>query len=277
MNQGYQKSQYINRFQFFQLDADAESRWPDDNTMFYASNKEFHKNGNIYHGMGPADQLASYGKHNVDFSKASFNISSNLQRSGSRPVLIETTEIQEGGEELAVENDNFQPLEAYGNPMPVYYFDLADATYLEENNLIPSFNKATFGDCCFRDETTTERRDRVFPAGTKIMYFTPEAPTLKGWKLHSLTCNFVVLNKEFDSSNPLYAPPNPYVPEEGVVPFATILEKNVLPGEECQFDFSEFQQFPFYGIGVTACYINEGEAYYCIKSDFTTFPFVSWG
>ena len=277
MNQGYQKSQYINRFQFFQLDADAESRWPDDNTMFYASNKEFHKNGNIYHGMGPGDQLASYGTHNVDFSKASFNISSNLQRSGSRPILIESTETQEGGEELAVENDNFQPLEAYGNPMPVYYFDLADAAYLEENNLIPSFNKATFGDCCFRDETTTERRDRVFPAGTKIMYFTPEAPTLKGWKLHSLTCNFVVLNKEYDSNNPLYSPPNPYVPEEGVVPFATILEKNVQPGEECQFDFSEFQQFPFYGIGVTACYINEGEAYYCIKSDFTTFPFVSWG
>jgi hypothetical protein len=277
MNQGYQKNQYINRFQFYQLDADAESRWPDENTMFYASNKEFHKNGNIYHGMGPGDQLASYGTHSVDFAKAQFNISTNLQRSGSRPVLSESIENQESSEELAIENNNFQPLESFGSPLPVYYFELADAKYLEDNNLIPTFNKATFGDCCFRNDTTTERGDRVFPSGSKIMYFTPEAPILEGWKLHSLTCNFVILNKFYDSDDPLYLPPSPYIPENGTIPFATVLEKNVELGEECQFDFSEFQQFPFYGIGVTACYINEEGAYYCIKSDFTTFPFASWG
>jgi hypothetical protein len=277
MNQGYQKDQYINRFQFYQIDSDAESRWPDENTMFYASYKEFYKNGNIYHGIGPGDQLASYGTHNVDFSKTSFTIASNLRRASSKPVLITSSENIESDEGLAIENDNFQPSESFGEPLSVYYFDLADAKYLEDNNLIPSFNKATFGDCCFRDESTTERRDRVFPAGSKIMYFTPEAPVLKGWNLHSLTCNFVVLNKEYDSNNPLYQPPNPYIPEDGIIPFVTILEKNVQPGEECQFDFSEFQQFPFYGIGVTACYINEEGAYYCIKSDFTTFPFASWG
>ena len=55
------------------------------------------------------------------------------------------------------------------------------------------------------------------------------------------------------------------------------MEQTVNLGEECQFDFGEFQQFPFYGIGVTACYTNKEGVYYCIKSDFTTFPFASWG
>ena len=74
----------------------------------------------------------------------------------------------------------------------------------------------------------------------------------------------------------MYLPPSPYVPEQSNLSYATIMEKNVEAGEECQFEFEEFQEFPFYGIGVTACYTNE-DVYYCIKSDFTTFPFASWG
>jgi len=75
----------------------------------------------------------------------------------------------------------------------------------------------------------------------------------------------------------MYLPPSPYIPEESNLPFATIMEQAVNLGEECQFDFGEFQQFPFYGIGVTACYTTEDGVYYCIKSDFTTFSFASWG
>jgi hypothetical protein len=281
MSQGYQKNQYINRFQIYQRDASAESRWPTENTMFYASYKEFNKNGKIYSGIGPGDDLASFGSHNVDFLKASFSISSNSQRSGSRPVLITTSENSVDGEvseEVAVEVDEiFQPLEAFDIPIPKYYFELADSEYLIQNNLLPSFNKSTFGDCCFRNDSTTERGDRVFSPGAKIAYFTPEAAVLEGWSLHSLTCNFVVINKEYDSDNPMYLPPSPYIPEESDVPFITIMEQSVNLGEECQFDFGEFQQFPFYGIGVTACYTNKEGVYYCIKSDFTTFPFASWG
>ena len=281
MSQGYQKNQYINRFQIYQRDAQAESRWPTENTMFYASYKEFNKNGNIYSGIGPGDDLSSYGSHNVDFLKASFSISSNSQRSGSRPVLTTTSENSvdsEVSEEVVVEvEESFQPLEAFDTPIPKYYFALADAEYLIENNLIPSFNKSSFGDCCFRNDSTTERGDRVFSPGAKIAYFTPEAAVLEGWSLHSLTCNFVVINKEYDFDNPMYLPPSPYIPEESDLPFVTIMEQTVSLGEECQFDFGEFQQFPFYGIGVTACYTNKEGVYYCIKSDFTTFPFASWG
>lgn len=279
MSQGYQKNQYINRFQIYQRDASAESRWPTENTMFYASYKEFNKDGNIYSGIGPGDDLASYGSHNLNFSKVSFSISSNSQRSGSRPVLVASTEISDGGENSKEEevDETFQPSEAFGTPVPRYYFDLADSEYLIENNLIPSFNKSTFGDCCFRNDSTTERGDRVFTPGAKIAYLTPEAAVLEGWNLHSLTCNFVVINKEYDFDNPMYLPPSPYVPEQSDLPYVTIMEKTVEPGEECQFDFEEFQEFPFYGIGVTACYTNEEGVYYCIKSDFTTFPFASWG
>ena len=278
MNQGYQKNQYINRFQLYQRDATAESRWPTENTMFYASYKEFNKNGSIYSGIGPGDDLASYGSHDVDFSKASFSISSNSQRSGSRPVLVASPESIDESENSEEEVDkSFKPLEAYATPIPKYYFELADSEYLIENNLIPSFNKATFGDCCFRNDSTTERGDRVFSPGAKIAYFTPEAAVLEGWSLHSLTCNFVVINKEYDFDDPMYLPPSPYIPEESNLPFVTIMEQAVNLGEECQFDFGEFQQFPFYGIGVTACYTNKEGVYYCIKSDFTTFPFASWG
>ena len=289
MNQGYQKNQYINRFQLYQRDSTAESRWPTENTMFYASYKEFNKNGSIYSGIGPGDDLASYGSHNVDFSKASFSISSNSQRSGSRPVLVASPETSDESEISEEEVDEgFKPLEAFATPVPRYYFELADSEYLIENNLIPSFNKATFGDCCFRNDSTTERGDRVFSPGAKIAYFTPEAAVLEGWSLHSLTCNFVVLDKEYDYDDPAYLPPSPYIPSipegdgengsgDGSIPFVVILEKTVNEGEECQFDFGEFQQFPFYGIGVTACYTNKEGVYYCIKSDFTTFPFASWG
>ena len=278
MNQGYQKNQYINRFQLYQRDATAESRWPTENTMFYASYKEFNKNGSIYSGIGPGDDLASYGLHNVDFSKASFSISSNSQRSGSRPVLVASPETSDESEISEEEVDeSFKPLEAFATPVPRYYFELADSEYLIENNLIPSFNKSTFGDCCFRNDSTTERGDRVFSPGAKIAYFTPEAPVLEGWSLHSLTCNFVVINKEYDFDDPMYLPPSPYIPEESNLPFVTIMEQEVNLGEECQFDFGEFQQFPFYGIGVTACYTDKDGVYYCIKSDFTTFPFASWG
>jgi len=278
MEEGYQKNQYVNWFQFYQQDSNAESRWPTENTMFYASNKEFNKNGNIYHGMGPGDQLASYGNHNIDFSKASFNISTNSQRSGSRPVLVASPETSDESELSEEEVDeSFKPLEAFGTPIPKYYFELADSEYLIENNLIPSFNKSTFGDCCFRNESTTESGSRVFIPGAKIAYFTPEAAVLEGWSLHSLTCNFVVLNKEYDFDDSMYLPPSPYIPEESDLPFVTIMEQTVNLGEECQFDFGEFQQFPFYGIGVTACYTNKEGVYYCIKSDFTTFPFASWG
>jgi len=48
-------------------------------------------------------------------------------------------------------------------------------------------------------------------------------------------------------------------------------------GEECQFDFEAYQQFPYYGIGATACYTNEEGLYYCVKSDFTIHGFNSWG
>ena len=280
MSQGYQKNQYINRFQIYQRDASAESRWPTETTMFYASYKEFNKNGNIYSGIGPGDDLASYGVHNVDFSKASFNISSNSQRSGSRPVLASGPENSDTNNEEITEvevDETFQPLEAFDAPVPKYYFELADSKYLIENNLVPAFNKSTFGDCCFRNETTTERGDRVFSPGTKIVYFTPEAAILEGWNLHSLTCSFVVIDKEYDFDNPMYLPPSPYVPEQSNLSYVTIMEKNVEAGEECQFEFEEFQEFPFYGIGVTACYTNEDGVYYCIKSDFTTFPFASWG
>ena len=279
MSQGYQKNQYINRFQIYQRDASAESRWPTENTMFYASYKEFNKDGNIYSGIGPGDDLASYGSHNLNFSKVSFSISSNSQRSGSRPVLVASTEISDGGENSKEEevDETFQPSEAFATPVPRYYFDLAESEYLIENNLIPSFNKSTFGDCCFRNDSTTERGDRVFTPGAKIAYLTPEAAVLEGWNLHSLTCNFVVINKEYNSDDPMYLPPSPYIPEESDLPFVTIVEQTVNLGEECQFDFGEYQQFPFYGIGVTACYVNEEGVYYCIKSDFTTFPFASWG
>ena len=135
---------------------------------------------------------------------------------------------------------------------------------------------ATFGDCCFRNESTSEG-GRVFGAGAKIAYFTPDAAVLGGWNLHALTCNFVVINKEYDFDDPMYLPPSPYIPEESNLPFVTIMEQTVNLGEECQFDFGEYQQFPFYGIGVTACYTNEEGVYYCIKSDFKTFPFASWG
>ena len=77
----YQKNQYINRFQIYQRDASAESRWPTENTMFYASYKEFNKNGNIYSGIGPGDDLASYGSHNLNFSKVSLLILTNWQTS----------------------------------------------------------------------------------------------------------------------------------------------------------------------------------------------------
>ena len=279
MSQGYQKNQYINRFQIYQRDASAESRWPTENTMFYASYKEFNKDGNIYSGIGPGDDLASYGSHNLNFSKVSFSISSNSQRSGSRPVLVTSPEISDGGENSKEEevDETFQPSEAFATPVPRYYFDLAESEYLIENNLIPSFNKSTFGDCCFRNDSTTERGDRVFTPGAKIAYLTPEAAVLEGWNLHSLTCNFVVINKEYNSDDPMYLPPSPYIPEESDLPFVTIVEQTVNLGEECQFDFGEYQQFPFYGIGVTACYVNEEGVYYCIKSDFTTFPFASWG
>jgi hypothetical protein len=279
MSQGYQKNQYINRFQIYQRDASAESRWPTENTMFYASYKEFNKDGNIYSGIGPGDDLASYGSHNLNFSKVSFSISSNSQRSGSRPVLVTSPEISDGGENSKEEevDETFQPSEAFATPVPRYYFDLAESEYLIENNLIPSFNKSTFGDCCFRNDSTTERGDRVFTPGAKIAYLTPEAAALEGWNLHSLTCNFVVINKEYNSDDPMYLPPSPYIPEESDLPFVTIVEQTVNLGEECQFDFGEYQQFPFYGIGVTACYVNEEGVYYCIKSDFTTFPFASWG
>ena len=279
MSQGYQKNQYINRFQIYQRDASAESRWPTENTMFYASYKEFNKDGNIYSGIGPGDDLASYGSHNLNFSKVSFSISSNSQRSGSRPVLVASPEISDGGENSKEEevDETFQPSEAFATPVPRYYFDLAESEYLIENNLIPSFNKSTFGDCCFRNDSTTERGDRVFTPGAKIAYLTPEAAVLEGWNLHSLTCNFVVINKEYNSDDPMYLPPSPYIPEESDLPFVTIVEQTVNLGEECQFDFGEYQQFPFYGIGVTACYVNEEGVYYCIKSDFTTFPFASWG
>jgi hypothetical protein len=277
MSQGYQKNQYINRFQIYQRDASAESRWPTENTMFYASYKEFNKNGNIYSGIGPGDDLASYGSHNLNFSKVSFSISSNSQRSGSRPVLVASPEISAEGESKEEVDESFQPSEAFATPVPKYYFDLAESEYLIENNLIPSFNKSTFGDCCFRNDSTTERGDRVFTPGSKIAYLTPEAAVLEGWNLHSLTCNFVVINKEYDSDDPMYLPPSPYIPEESDLPFVTIVEQTVNLGEECQFDFGEYQQFPFYGIGVTACYVNEEGVYYCIKSDFTTFPFASWG
>ena len=277
MEEGYQKNQYVNWFQFYQRDSNAESRWPTENTMFYASNKEFNKNGNIYHGMGPGDQLASYGNHNVDFSKASFTISTNSQRSGSRPVLVASPETSDESEISEKEVDrSFQPLEAFDTPIPKYYFELADSEYLIENNLIPFFNMATFGDCCFRNESTSEG-GRVFGAGAKIAYFTPDAAVLEGWNLHALTCNFVVINKEYDFDDPMYLPPSPYIPEESNLPFVTIMEQTVNLGEECQFDFGEYQQFPFYGIGVTACYTNEEGVYYCIKSDFKTFPFASWG
>ena len=279
MSQGYQKNQYINRFQIYQRDASAESRWPTENTMFYASYKEFNKDGNIYSGIGPGDDLASYGSHNLNFSKVSFSISSNSQRSGSRPVLVASPEISDGGENSKEEevDETFQPSEAFATPVPRYYFDLAESEYLIENNLVPSFNKSTFGDCCFRNDSTTERGDRVFTPGAKIAYLTPEAAVLEGWNLHSLTCNFVVINKEYNSDDPMYLPPSPYIPEESDLPFVTIVEQTVNLGEECQFDFGEYQQFPFYGIGVTACYVNEEGVYYCIKSDFTTFPFASWG
>ena len=277
MSQGYQKNQYINRFQIYQRDASAESRWPTENTMFYASYKEFNKNGNIYSGIGPGDDLASYGSHNLNFSKVSFSISSNSQRSGSRPVLVASPEISGEGESKEEVDEPFQPSEAFASPVSKYYFDLAESEYLIENNLIPSFNKSTFGDCCFRNDSTTERGDRVFTPGSKIAYLTPEAAVLEGWNLHSLTCNFVVINKEYNSDDPMYLPPSPYIPEESDLPFVTIVEQTVNLGEECQFDFGEYQQFPFYGIGVTACYVNEEEVYYCIKSDFTTFPFASWG
>jgi len=279
MSQGYQKNQYINRFQIYQRDASAESRWPTENTMFYASYKEFNKDGNIYSGIGPGDDLASYGSHNLNFSKVSFSISSNSQRSGSRPVLVTSPEISDEGEISKEEevDETFQPSEAFATPVPRYYFDLAESEYLIENNLIPSFNKSTFGDCCFRNDSTTERGDRVFTPGAKIAYLTPEAAVLEGWNLHSLTCNFVVINKEYNSDDPMYLPPSPYIPEESDLPFVTIVEQTVNLGEECQFDFGEYQQFPFYGIGVTACYVNEEGVYYCIKSDFTTFPFASWG
>ena len=291
MEEGYQKNQYINWFQFNQLDSNAESRWPTENTMFYASNKEFNKNGNIYHGMGPGDQLASYGNHNIDFSKASFYISSNSQRSGSRPVLTSSSElVTEDAEVLAQEDvdDVFQPSEAFGSPLPKYYFALADAEYLIENNLIPSYSKSTFGDCCYRNESTNENGDRVFTPGAKIAYFTPVAAVLEGWSLHTLTCNFVVIDKQFDYDDPAYLPPSPYVPsipegdgdhssDDGSIPFVVILEKTVNEGEECQFDFEAYQQFPYYGIGVTACYTNEEGLYYCIKSDFTIHSFNSWG
>ena len=128
---------------------------------------------------------------------ASFNVSSNNQRSGSRPILTSSETNAEDAEVLAQEDvdDIFQPSEAFGSPLAKYYFELADSEYLIENNLIPSFNKATFGDCCFRNDSTTERGDRVFSPGAKIAYFTPEAAELEGWSLHSLTCNFVVINK----------------------------------------------------------------------------------
>ena len=94
--------------------------------MFYASYKEFNKNGNIYSGIGPGDDLSSYGSHNVDFLKASFSISSNSQRSGSRPVLTTTSENSvdsEVSEEVVVEvEESFQPLEAFDTPIPKYYF-----------------------------------------------------------------------------------------------------------------------------------------------------------
>ena len=104
----------------------------------------------------------------------------------------------------------------------------------------------------------------------------------------SLTCNFVVLDKEYDYDDPAYLPPSPYIPSipegdgengsgDGSVPFVVILEKTVNEGEECQFDFEAYQQFPYYGIGVTACYTNEEGLYYCIKSDFTIHSFNSWG
>ena len=280
MHEGFKKNQYVSSFYFYQIDSSAEERLGKE-AMITAGNKTFSRNGNIYSGIGPDDSLVSYGTHGVDFSKASFSISSNSQRASARRDIAEYVASETEKEDTdgpVSQLELFIPSESKSEPYTKYANKYQDYDELLKKNIIPVLNMGSIGDCCFRDETRSDN-GRVFEKGTYILYFKTNNPKiLGGWDVYSESCSVDIFDLPYDyaieNKNFLR---NTYYPEEERYPVVAslIIEKDI----ECTFDLSEYKEYPYVAISAQTCYVKEDDEnnFFCINLPYLILPINSWG
>ena len=281
MKDGFKKNQYISSFYFYQRDSSANERLGEE-AMVWGGNKEFNSNGNIYSGIGPADSLVSYGKHNVDFSKASFTISSNTQRSSSRKTLITSNLIESSDKDIEDEPSSklelFIPSETRNEPYSMYAKDYSNYDELVKKGIVPVINGNSVGDCCYRD-TIKSDAGRIFPKGTYSFYFKTNNPrVLGGWDVYSESCSLFVFDVNYDYAieNPNFLR-NTYYPEKSNYP--TLTKLTVDKEFECVFDLSEYRNYPYIAFNAKTCYVSQDnkDEYFCIEIPYVIMGLNSFG
>ncbi len=281
MKDGFKKNQYISSFYFYQRDSSANERLGEE-AMVWGGNKEFNSNGNIYSGIGPADSLVSYGKHNVDFSKASFTISSNTQRSSSRKTLITSNLIESSDKDIedgpSSKLELFIPSETRNEPYSMYAKDYSNYDELVKKGIVPVINGNSVGDCCYRD-TIKSDAGRIFPKGTYAFYFKTNNPrVLGGWDVYSESCSLFVFDVNYDYAieNPNFLR-NTYYPEKSNYP--TLTKLTVDKEFECVFDLSEYRNYPYIAFNAKTCYVSQDnkDEYFCIEIPYVIMGLNSFG
>lgn len=281
MKDGFKKNQYISSFYFYQRDSSANERLGEE-AMVWGGNKEFNSNGNIYSGIGPADSLVSYGKHNVDFSKASFTISSNTQRSSSRKTLITSNLIESSDKDIedgpSSKLELFIPSETRNEPYSMYAKDYSNYDELVKKGIVPVINGNSVGDCCYRD-TIKSDAGRIFPKGTYSFYFKTNNPrVLGGWDVYSESCSLFVFDVNYDYAieNPNFLR-NTYYPEKSNYP--TLTKLTVDKEFECVFDLSEYRNYPYIAFNAKTCYVSQDnkDEYFCIEIPYVIMGLNSFG
>ncbi|MEL0103948.1 MAG: hypothetical protein VW920_04540 [Gammaproteobacteria bacterium] len=282
MRDGFKKDQYISSFYFYQKDSTATERLGEE-AMIWGGNKEFNRNGNIYSGIGPADSLVSYGKHSVDFNKASFSVYSNYRRASQREVLdpsIQVAPISESNEDSGPVSqlEIFIPTETRNEPYSKYAKDYEDFEELQKKGIIPVVNGNSIGDCCYRDDIRSDA-GRIFPKGTYSFYFKTNNPRiLGGWDVYSETCSLVVFDLPYDyavqNKNFLR---NTYYPEKSDYP--VLAEFTVNKEVECIFDLSEYRSYPYIAFNAKTCYVSKEDenTYFCIEIPYVILGMNSFG
>lgn len=281
MKEGFKKNQYISSFYFYQRDSSAKERLGEE-AMVWGGNKEFNSNGNIYSGIGPADSLVSYGKHNVDFSKASFTVSSNNQRSSSRKTLIASNLVESSDNDIedgpSSKLELFIPSETRNEPYSMYAKDYINYDELVKKGIVPVINGNSVGDCCYRD-TIKSDAGRIFPKGTYSFYFKTNNPrVLGGWDVYSESCSLFVfdLNYDYAIENPNFLR-NTYYPEKSNYP--TLTKLTVDKEFECVFDLSDYRNYPYIAFNAKTCYVSQDnkDEYFCIEIPYVILGLNSFG
>ena len=280
MKDGFKKNQYMSSFYFYQRDSTATERLGEE-AMITVGNKTFSRNGNIYSGIGPDDALVSYGTHSVDFSKASFSISSNNKRASARRDVTEYVPLKNQVEESdgpVSQLELFVPSESRGEPYSKYANDYQDYEDLVKKNILPIINQNSIGDCCYRDEIRGDN-GRVFEKGSYVFYFKTNNPKiLGGWDIYSESCSLDVFDLSYDyaieNKNFLR---NTYYPEEERYPVVASL--TVSKDRECLFDLGEYRDYPYVAISANTCYVKEDDEnnFFCISLPYLILPINSWG